>query len=535
MRTAQLAVFGFTILTALGELPSLAYAQQNKAENSDVKGRPKIPILKETTYFTEPLDTEGYVDFPAAINERLGQGVTAENNANVLLWQAFGPHPYGANMPRAFFRWMQIGTLPEEGDYLLDFEQFLRQQGLEDAKEIKSITSQLDHAGERPWTAAEYPQMAAWLKANEKPLALAVAASKRPKYFSPLVAHPMKDGRPAGIMASLVAGVQRTRVVVQALSARAMLALGEGRPGDAWHDLLACHRLGRLVGRGGTLIEFLVGVAVEHIAVAGDLALLERGKLEVKQFKARLAELQALPARDTVAEKIDLVERCSFLETVQMVARYGPDYLASMAGGGASRPDPLAKLFTANVDWEPALRNGNRWFDRLTAALRVADRAEREKQLDGLDIELKELRNNATKPGVLQALSNLTLSPTDRGKRIGDILVTLLVPALRKVQDAGERMDQVEQNLLVAFALAAYHRENGKYPAQLDALAPAYLARVPTDRFSGKALIYRPGDNGYLLYSVGVNGKDDGGRTYGDEPAGDDLVVKMPLREPRSK
>ena len=43
-----------------------------------------------------------------------------------------------------------------------------------------------------------------------------------------------------------------------------------------------------------------------------------------------------------------------------------------------------------------------------------------------------------------------------------------------------------------------------------------------------QAMIYRPAEKGYLLYSVGVNGLDDGGRSYGDDPPGDDLVVRMP-------
>jgi hypothetical protein len=60
-------------------------------------------------------------------------------------------------------------------------------------------------------------------------------------------------------------------------------------------------------------------------------------------------------------------------------------------------------------------------------------------------------------------------------------------------------------------------------------LTPKYLAQVPRDLFSGKPLIYRPAGNGYLLYSVGVNGKDEGGRSSDDEPAGDDLSVRMPL------
>ena len=63
----------------------------------------------------------------------------------------------------------------------------------------------------------------------------------------------------------------------------------------------------------------------------------------------------------------------------------------------------------------------------------------------------------------------------------------------------------------------------------MDALAPKYLKEIPGDIFSGKALIYRITEDGYLLYSVGVNGQDEGGRSFEDVPPGDDLAVRMPL------
>jgi len=91
----------------------------------------------------------------------------------------------------------------------------------------------------------------------------------------------------------------------------------------------------------------------------------------------------------------------------------------------------------------------------------------------------------------------------------------------------------VQRNLQVAFALAAYQREHGRYPKTLAALAPRYIAEVPLDLFSDRALIYRPSGNGYLLYSVGPNGKDEDGRDFESDPPGDDLSVRMPLPKPR--
>ena len=79
--------------------------------------------------------------------------------------------------------------------------------------------------------------------------------------------------------------------------------------------------------------------------------------------------------------------------------------------------------------------------------------------------------------------------------------------------------------------MAAYRADTGRYPARLAELAPKYLAAVPDDLFAGKPLVYRPSEAGYLLYSVGINGKDDGGRWTDDDPPGDDLRVRMPLPE----
>jgi hypothetical protein len=53
---------------------------------------------------------------------------------------------------------------------------------------------------------------------------------------------------------------------------------------------------------------------------------------------------------------------------------------------------------------------------------------------------------------------------------------------------------------------------------------------MPLDVFTGKSLVYRPSEKGYLLYSLGPNGIDDQGRGLGDEPfGGDDISVRMPL------
>jgi hypothetical protein len=48
-------------------------------------------------------------------------------------------------------------------------------------------------------------------------------------------------------------------------------------------------------------------------------------------------------------------------------------------------------------------------------------------------------------------------------------------------------------------------------PDELNNLVPEFMDSLPEDPFNGKPLLYRKLDKGYCVYSVGANGKDDGG------------------------
>jgi hypothetical protein len=65
--------------------------------------------------------------------------------------------------------------------------------------------------------------------------------------------------------------------------------------------------------------------------------------------------------------------------------------------------------------------------------------------------------------------------------------------------------------VLTELAIRGYQAKNGKPPGALAELVPAWLPAVPLDPFSNRPLVYRVTTNGFLLYSVGPDGKDDQG------------------------
>src|SRR5438552_13847534 len=89
-------------------------------------GSSTFTVSPETTYVTGPLDKDGYVDYVTALNERLSKEINPDNNANVLIWKAVGPHAEGATMPKEYWKWLGTDPPPDEGDYFVGYVTFVK-------------------------------------------------------------------------------------------------------------------------------------------------------------------------------------------------------------------------------------------------------------------------------------------------------------------------------------------------------------------------------------------------------------------------
>jgi hypothetical protein len=83
---------------------------------------------------------------------------------------------------------------------------------------------------------------------------------------------------------------------------------------------------------------------------------------------------------------------------------------------------------------------------------------------------------------------------------------------LRAINVTAEQVTQRRDAVVAAIALELYRRRHAALPASLSELTPALLPAVPVDRYDGKPLKYLVRDGTPVLYSVGTNRVDDGGR-----------------------
>jgi hypothetical protein len=236
-----------------------------------------------------------------------------------------------------------------------------------------------------------------------------------------------------------------------------------------------------------------------------------------------------------VADRLDVAERFMLLDCVSTIAREGPSCISQIESGKSTKSttdsliDSLAGLA---VDWDVPLRTVNSWFDRSVAIARNPTRTERLKALDKFGRDLREMYKSAKNPRSFgwSLLGNPRRAVSER---IGQILVGLLLPAFSAAHEAEDRMTMQGELTKLAFALAAYRADEGSYPAKLADLVPKYVKETPKDIFNNDAdLHYTREGHGYLLYSVGSNGKDDAGKGQDDcknNEGWDDLAIRMSL------
>ena len=88
-----------------------------------------------------------------------------------------------------------------------------------------------------------------------------------------------------------------------------------------------------------------------------------------------------------------------------------------------------------------------------------------------------------------------------------------------------------------AIAAERYRMKHGKWPGKLGDVVPEFLAGVPNDPFDGTPLKLAKTADGIVVYSVGYDGVDDGGKLNRKQPMapGADIGYQLWDKEKRAR
>lgn len=473
----------------------------------------EIELGLETTVVTEPRTPDGFVDFAGAINARAGAGVTPENNAVVLLVQAYGPSEIAPAERTRYFELLGMAPLPESGQYLIDDREFLLKQGEpEDGlpARLEQFGNDTGAATTRPWSDTEFPALAEFLKANDAPLQRVIEATRRERYFSPLAT-------PDAQLLSLHYPIEiQNRLAARLLIMRAMHRLDSGDVAGSWDDILACHRLARLTGKSLHSMSLLVSYALNRMAAVGANAIIRDPRLSAEQARSCLADLDTLPPLREAYEVIDFEERLNVIDSYCRLLRGMAPYHV------ANRQTPQLSVKDRTIDWNLVLRQANTHLDEMVRIMQIDDPNER-------DAEFKRVENlNFPSAGNWKMFVKAFLGASEEMSLEFEKAITMLMwPAMFRLREAQMTTAAQAQLTRLGFALAVHRHEHGAFPDSLAELTPGLLNELPLDPCSGQAFVYRRTDDGYVLYSLGYNRTDDNGAGYEDDPQGDDQALRV--------
>lgn len=288
----------------------------------------------------------------------------------------------------------------------------------------------------------------------------------------------------------LLPHLSKSRQVALLLADAARLAAHEGR----WADCMQA--LGRIepLAEASAANRFIIGTVVAHgvralasdvtIAVAPDLA--PAGLADRARVAALIATMldDAPPMRagrdGVVAERVFCRD---------MLAQMRKGNIQPMFAGGTRTPTTGGRILSLAAT--PVLYRGEGLaLDYFEEQVRLAD-APSQAAYDAASARAVSMYNE-------MRTGSLTM------------LATAAVPALDRYHAAKFRSITDRHLAATALALRLYQLDHdGRRPATLEALVPAYLPSVPVDAIDGRPLRYDPARA--ILWSVGENNVDDGG------------------------
>lgn len=479
-------------------------------------------IGKDTTRISGPVRPDGTIDYVGALNARMSAGVTPANNAAVGLIRVLGPGAFrieGAKRAK-FFAALGIDPPPADGIYHVVPDQYVEQNAQGD--EAQKANDALQHLHDKPWTAAEQPLLAKWVTSQDAAITRIADSVALPKFYLPLVS----KSEPQSMFGTVGDGLTAMRSAGRALAYRASFRLGKGDFDGFRSDVRSLSQLSRHLASRPTYLDYLVATGLDALAIATMTGATTSERLTAAQARTLLADLEATPPMPTAAEAIDLGERYIMLDYFVTAARYGWAKAAEMMTGGG-RPRPFAYAGTKTRDWDAVFRKVNTWYDRQVAMVAAPSQAERDRAASEFDRELRRLHARSEGPLSFMAPVEDRVLP----------MIAMPVGAAAKLRTENDLRLELCR---VALALAAFHADHSKYPAQAGELVPAYLPVLPPDTLAKGSPDLRYAVNalgGYRLASVGPNGTDDRERAAQNFKV-DDIVIlggKQPPPPPMLK
>ena len=357
-------------------------------------------------------------------------------------------------------------------------------------------------------TPEEKQRIEKWIAENNKIFDLIMTGAQKPYYW--------QEYKGDAMMAILIPNLADFRKLAKALRWKIWLAAEQGRYEGAFTNIKVSYKLGQQLKGDVILIEQLVGIAIETLAVGTLRDVLGEYEIDSPKLATLQEDFEQMIASEDFkvslkAEKLfmyDEIQRC-FTED-----RFGGGHLYPsrvMALGALGNGNQLS---TYEIIFE-VISSQEGWLGAAQVLFFHPNKQETLQMVESFYDFLEVIVPKT--PGQMHIEE---FDPEKEAMTIikGNMLLEFLTPALWKVSELGHRVKMDVEATLTLIAILRYRQDKGGYPENLEELITGgYLKRLPIDAWSDKPLVYRATDNNFILYSIGRNFEDDGGERGKDE------------------
>ncbi len=514
-----------------------------------------LRVSRSTTFFEGPVLNRHRFDFVAAFDADMRRGVTPQNNAFNLILKAVGPEVISARARAIVMDRLGMKSLPADGVYFADTHAFLIETEPDKVEVIETnviekggaiiisddnpvvrrkyhpgygeFEDELVEATTKPWTAKDYPRLANFLERNAPALTLIKQAADRSRFYLPLVR--LSGQSQWDAITEARSGTEiNWRELARSFCARAMHRLATNRAAEGWDDLMAVYKLSALRAQQPYVFALLDAVSMRAIADHAVLAFLSHGNHVQQDLWNYQRQFRSLPAIPTAREVHNRGERIACLSTIFLLR---DDVL---------RPNGMA-LFRAAVfkyvDMNQVLQRLNGHYDRMMDQCNFRDYEvwlnavktwDDGQPWDNPTNEYKLSKEMFYWFALPEDATDEQIS-THMTTAFGNFIEQVMVRGPWTGQGVWFRSEMLHTMVGVTFALEHHRLRHGRYPKSLEELVPLHLPSIPKDFYSknNKPIRYRRTKQGYLLYAVGRNRKDDNGKSFGRDNE-DDIHLIVP-------
>lgn len=324
--------------------------------------------------------------------------------------------------------------------------------------------------------------------------------------------HQLADKPLADTLVSvLLPQVQVMRNAARLLTVDTRWALDQSDAERATRNIEAMLGMSSQVTEGKFLVCSLVGYAITAIAMD---VIDECLHSEATFSDSQLQRMQAAVAKAKVDLVLDLAaERAVFMDIVQKT------YTDNGRGDGRMTPVGLelweqflsmsGQADKKSSEW--SVESVTRRALAPTSLLVLATRKQLTEKAEEIFAEMESLMKAETGE-VANAREAQRVEGGIEDLSVAYTPIKLLFPAYSQVRQSMVRAQLFSDSVQAALAVMRYQRQHGRWPESLDELVGNFLEGVPTDPFDGQPLRYRLREEGFVIYSVGVDGVDDGGQ-----------------------